>query len=520
MIRGTKRVFEKWPSVKANINASIHNRFDIEVVDAKTGEIKQKAQAFNVICDQMWSRLLSVNAWNSSLQIGTGNGTPSASDTQLFSFLVSKSTTIISHANKPGIFSVTKRAQLLETENVGATLTEVGISYSSSSTSLCTHAMLEDMNGNPISILKTDTDIINIYSTVFVHYNPEGYDGINIVTADNSATDTYSYVYGLLFYVALGVTTGAYGYGCGIYPQRYAACTGLLPNYGSGTDSVGFVWNASVATTFDVEAKKLICTASRIAAATGNENKNSYYIIAFSDRDCRYGAFMMPTSALFPGGIKIKDEVVGTGDGTAIDFTTAFPGVSNCTVYVDGIATDAVVDEHTPFMVSTREDARLLEVWQQAEDGTFHTGKTTIASTISVPAGGELILRNPFYRTMGIQQFYDTFSNLQLYASQDRSDWVQLTGTGKNPYTVPEAYRRYEWFKVVAPDSASSLWLFHRSYGVVMDRESNANIHFTTPPASGAIITADYTTDVIAKDENHVFDFSFEITLGEYNHNA
>jgi hypothetical protein len=41
------------------------------------------------------------------------------------------------------------------------------------------------------------------------------------------------------------------------------------------------------------------------------------------------------------------------------------------------------------------------------------------------------------------------------------------------------------------------------------------NIHFTTAPVSGALITADYECEVIAKDANHVFDFSFEITLAE-----
>ena len=42
------------------------------------------------------------------------------------------------------------------------------------------------------------------------------------------------------------------------------------------------------------------------------------------------------------------------------------------------------------------------------------------------------------------------------------------------------------------------------------------NIHFTTAPASGAVITADYHTPTIAKDTNHVFDLTVTIQLGEY----
>jgi hypothetical protein len=42
------------------------------------------------------------------------------------------------------------------------------------------------------------------------------------------------------------------------------------------------------------------------------------------------------------------------------------------------------------------------------------------------------------------------------------------------------------------------------------------NIHFSVPPAEGAVITADYFTKTIAKDENHVFDMTVTIQPGEY----
>ena len=44
------------------ISAKIHNRFAIEVINAVTGEIKLKAQAFNIICNQLWSCLISASA--------------------------------------------------------------------------------------------------------------------------------------------------------------------------------------------------------------------------------------------------------------------------------------------------------------------------------------------------------------------------------------------------------------------------------------------------------------------------
>ena len=42
--------------LNANINLSIHNRFDIVSRDIRTGEI-QKAQAENIVLDRIYSRL-------------------------------------------------------------------------------------------------------------------------------------------------------------------------------------------------------------------------------------------------------------------------------------------------------------------------------------------------------------------------------------------------------------------------------------------------------------------------------
>ena len=86
MIRGTKRprvkaveiIEPKAQKIDAKLNASIHNRFDIEVVDVKTGEIKQRAQAENVICNALWTRLFTPGAYFNYIHYGTGSGTPAA----------------------------------------------------------------------------------------------------------------------------------------------------------------------------------------------------------------------------------------------------------------------------------------------------------------------------------------------------------------------------------------------------------------------------------------------------------
>jgi hypothetical protein len=44
----------------------------------------------------------------------------------------------------------------------------------------------------------------------------------------------------------------------------------------------------------------------------------------------------------------------------------------------------------------------------------------------------------------------------------------------------------------------------------------NYNVHFDVAPAVGAAITIDYTTKVVAKDANHVFDLELVFDYSEY----
>ena len=69
MIRGTRKALDKKPYANVNLNASIHNRFDVEVVDAKTGKVKQRAQAENVICDFLWTTLLKMSTLVTSFSL-------------------------------------------------------------------------------------------------------------------------------------------------------------------------------------------------------------------------------------------------------------------------------------------------------------------------------------------------------------------------------------------------------------------------------------------------------------------
>ena len=102
-------------------------------------------------------------------------------------------------------------------------------------------------------------------------------------------------------------------------------------------------------------------------------------------------------------------------------------------------------------------------------------------------------------------------------ASDDLTNW-SVVGTipatsGFAELSIPAALRNKRYWQIQAPANASA----HYFVQFVADAADTAhNIVFETPPAAGAVITADYTPDCIAKDENHVFDLSLVLTLGEY----
>ena len=78
--------------MQVNQDVNIHNRFDIEVRDSITGKLKQKAVAYNIVLDQMYTRLCAgVNTYPTNIHFGTGNESISAERTSLFAHLGTKS---------------------------------------------------------------------------------------------------------------------------------------------------------------------------------------------------------------------------------------------------------------------------------------------------------------------------------------------------------------------------------------------------------------------------------------------
>ena len=175
--------------------AKIHNRYDISVMDAETNEVKLKAVGYNVITDK-FMQFCSTNAVHITrdtvshdqshpnqkyIVIGDGNGTPTISDTALFNQIGEKNSSVIESVFQYPTSHYSFQIKLEANEYVGKSIKEVGFRikrstyYDRQEGFLASHAMLQDSEGNPITIQKTDTDVVYITFTLYVTLTQTGF---------------------------------------------------------------------------------------------------------------------------------------------------------------------------------------------------------------------------------------------------------------------------------------------------------------------------------------------------------
>lgn len=520
MIRGTQRVISTPDSI--DLKASIHNRFDVEVVDSLTGEVKQTAQALNVICSGLWNRLFSPATYFNYIFYGGGAGTPSVSDTSLFSHIgygeISKATYGVDYST--GVYYRKGSIQLAAATAAGKTISEVGIAYGTATNSLCTHAMLKDMNGNPISIEKTDTDVINIYATVFIHFDRLGYDNKTIFllqndnygSGSNAGSDLFSWISGAYH------STPSVAWWCPYDTLTYES--GYYSNCPVPTTAI----RTKVTYSADAANKRVTLQFGRLEASAGNYAQGLTHVAVggpyySSDDDTRTWRFV-PAFLIYPGGSShpysvVENEAVGTGDGSTKDFALDFAFPHNARVYIDGVETSEFSLDCAPNQTNwvrymrgvhplSREGA-LIPLPQLGDD--FYGGRT-------------VRFYNPMWE-MGISSIgvqYGSKTDTQFSTSQDGETWETLNlapTTTASPwvYPIPPEYSHNRFWKMTGSSSGNAVTVY--SVGPP-EGFSGKCLHFSNPPPEGSIITADYRCDCFAKDANHVLDMSVTIQFGEY----
>lgn len=317
--------------IEAKLNAGIHNRFDIEVIDSESGEVRQRAQAENVLCTGFWAGALGRGYSLTYIAYGSGSGTPTAADTALFSQIdkvaPSSSDDIFADDTTNCVYSIKRKIVLSETVSVGKTITEIGFH---NGTNLSSHAMLQDMNGNQISIVKTAQDIVTIYATVFVEYSRvktiiEAYAYQNNYSKENFLKIAAGYK----GFSASGDTSG--------YPMVRVRTVAEDYNHEVKAPKV----------TTDVASKTITVKLPRFGA----DFCNGYGITKFELWCEPIWTVLSFESVSLNLGSDVVGESIGTGDGTTKDFSTYFTLASAATIYLDGVKTTAFtldkVSNHT-----------------------------------------------------------------------------------------------------------------------------------------------------------------------------
>lgn len=303
------------------VEPKIHNRFDIWKRNVETGVEEQVAYAENIVLDQMFTRLCSFLTYFNNIHYGTGSGTLASTRTSLFTFLGYKGVTNVEKIYGIPTSSWRQSCELGLTDNNGAVLTEVGIAYGSTSTNLVTHAMLRDMNGNPVSITKTAVDILTIYATIYF-------------TLDDSHPSIKFFYPGdndLIAYLMGGVAPPTYFYvgECG----RASNWPGRIRGGVAGVYALGY--SSSGSWVANIPNKRVTLATPRLAVDKGNGH--------LKEIDFAHSARLsLPAPGIF-SGLDIVGATVGVGDGVNNTYLLPSRNVndSGLTIKIDGVTTTA-----------------------------------------------------------------------------------------------------------------------------------------------------------------------------------
>ena len=460
------------------IKCNIHNKFDIEVIDGKTGEIKEKAEAYNMVLDNLWHYIIeTTTAFGTAIQYGSGTGIISASDTSLFNRVnginVTQDSLDCDYVNK--VIARRCHINLGLTTSVGVNITEVGLAAGTGNGTLTTHAMLQDMNGNPISIAKTEFDIINIYATIYCHWT--------LTDPDTTVLHPFS-----------GLQNGLTG-ASNPFGSFTAGVTRRYYNAGQNEKT----WTK---TSYSLTNKTITYTMPRYTQAEGN-CQGIEWILGTGNFD---GVGLRKGQNTW-SAFTISNEAVGTGDGIQTKFKTKFSFPYNATIYINGVAVSS-------------SDVTVLRKSVYSDDFISLDVSSSIGNLIQMPvfstSGTDYILYNPDCATNNFKEvrfqgsyWYD-YTSVVLYGSDDLTNW-ELLYNGNSFFVVPEGKQNYMFYKFEHYNTR-----YPGNMGLYIFDYDGYNIIFNIPPADGDVITIDYTTDCIPKDSDHVLDATITFQFGDY----
>ena len=559
------------------VNCKIHNRYDVWKENVITGEKKQVAYAENIVLNQYWSKISTSIGYDGSspryavrrICAGRSTGELDPARTSMFSEIFTKdaSRSGPTYDYDNNIVSMRFSVTRSESEDVGEFYREIGCKNAEgtygATAYLVSHALLMDMNGNPTVIEKTNTDIITFYATWYL-YVPEfeWYGGsVKLATiafplfammmgaSSPGDNETVGYIRWYLYY---GNPYSAAA------PSSVSIFYGTASSGSSGQNNA--VW---------IAAERKFRFSFRIPAGTNSTSdvNGIWHVIGYYGGTTFLHLFLnmpwydfIPENTWYPGS-DIVGEQIGTGDGERTKFATAFAFAKNATIKIDGVTVDSadvavtemyppkspygdrimlVEDEtnlrYNPYFATIGYKAVFGQYFKVecSNDGENWVEVALNSSGTNMEKSIDAAYRNyKYWRStasgasstyLRVKFLYDDDDplgpNNVVFDNPPGKITAENVGTGDATETV---------FDLDHEPVDGSLVLEVNSVEMVLDTDytlSGATITFANPPASGhsivadygyaCIITADYTTPIINKDINHVFDFEISLVFNEY----
>lgn len=316
---------------------AIQGLYTITRRNVKTGE-EETFHTHNVITDIGIYGILCGAGWNTTyLSCGSGTGTPGTTDTDLFQKLWTADCTVSDKTSEwldENTRKLTQKLTIPATESYVGSITEIGLycSYPNSCAGLATHALLQDSEGNPISVNKTDVDEFvvkfdfivsrssertglrfNLNRGVFGQIGSRDYSGFGLSFSKSVNPDYYMHN---MRNFSNGFTRDGRKYTFG------------KVRYGATYEDTGYV-NSIV---------------------WGYRNSNGYV----GDAVC---AVVFPCTEVFPQTI-LKGLSLGAGDGKTTEFAPPLPAWVKDTevIYKNGVALTRDVDYTCDNICNTQAD--------------------------------------------------------------------------------------------------------------------------------------------------------------------
>lgn len=480
--------------IKQKIN--LHNKFDIEVKNIKTKEIK-RYRGYNSITTSALNALASMKHSFSSLHqyIAFGNG-------NLQGGYLSSSIVETQLDYNTGIGVKKLKITMMPSQFIGKIISTVGLM---SSSTYFSSSNLKDSEGNIISITKTEVDEITIYATVYIKSEVNSHSATGF--KDYNYDDSRGFSASILRRLLIGDSTYER------YPYIYASSEPLRAT----------VKNASLFSGTSKTGAQTSAGATRTISAEYNSSEANYSIMTIGTPD---GMISLLDDPSWTGAYAELD--IGVGDGVTTEFDTPLQlldstavgnevkldgVISNCNIsdYKSDIGATSLIRELTANISDPR---RVYEFFYSNPKGVEYPDTLEFKFELVKP----LRIKGLSGYGYSVSTGYG-YQSAQLYYSTDGVNYVEAPGcsaslTDPNNSTIfgtpsPDA----KYFKLICSNRTPSLG-YLKDLRIIPDIPQK-QLKFNTPPPAGSVITAKLFCKGIPKTNKHILRVSVSTTFAD-----